>query len=155
MLFLSPLNAKKGIKKIKYTSFNKPKIKRCNSCSNRYDPKNIFTQTKNLSRTNRQNRMSYDKTTDKSSQFNSPRIIKSDDKIQKILSNPIKEKNIKEKNKSNKDRNKNKKIEKNINIGNKFNSSYDTNSNNIKEINKMKIKKIGLKRNASEFNIFK
>ena len=159
LFFLSPLNVKNGMKKIKYTSFNKTKIKRCNSCSNRYEPKknftNNFTQIKNVSRTNRQYRMSSEKTSEKSNQFNTHRTIEKYDKLKKILNNPIKNKNKTEKNKSNKDRNKNKTIEKNINIGKKFNSSYDNNSNNIKDINKMKINKNGLKRNASEFNIFK
>jgi len=155
LFFLSPLNGKNGMKKIKYTSFNKSKTRRCNSCSNRYEPKNNFTQIKNVSRTNRQNRISNDKTSEKTNQFNSHRTIKKYNKLMKILNNPIKNKNKTEKNKSNKDRNNNKTIEKNINIGKKFNSSYDNNSNNIKVINKMKINKIGLKRNPSEFNIFK
>ena len=52
-------------------------------------------------------------------------------------------------------RNKNIKFEKNINNCKKFNSSYDNNSKNIKVIKKIKIGKHGLKRNSSEFNIFK
>ena len=113
LLFLSPQSVKRGMKKINYISFNKSKSKRCNSCTNRCDSKNIFSEIKSVSRTNRQNRRRYDLSTD-TNQFKSYQKINIDDKIKKILINPIRNKKIKN-NKSNHNRNKSRKMEDNFN----------------------------------------
>ena len=149
LLFLSPPTVKGYKKQIKYISFNKSKTKRCNSCSNRYDSKKIIHEIKNLSRTNRQKQKCYDIKTDNHDQFSSYSKINIDDKIKKILINPIRDKR-KNKNKSGHDRNKIKKQDKN-NYIKKITFSYDNNTKHIKEKSN---KKKGLKRNKSEFNIF-
>ena len=151
LLFLSPQSVKRGMKKINYISFNKSKSKRCNSCTNRYDSKNIFSEIKSVSRTNRQNRRRYDLSTD-TNQFKSYQKINIDDKIKKILINPIRNKKIKN-NKSNHNRNKSRKMEDNFNYIRKITSSYDNNSKLIKEKNQNKKEKTGLKRNKSEINL--
>jgi len=157
IFFISPQNVKKSLKKITYINLNKNKIKRCNSCCNRYESKNIINQIKNHSETNRPKPKKQESNIGIYKQFNSDRIIKVDNKIKKIISKPLKSKvqNKYRENKTCKNRNKNIKIEKNINNCKKFNSSYDNNSKNIKEIKKIKVGKPGLKRNSSEFNIFK
>ena len=127
LLFLSPQSVKRGMKKINYISFNKSKSKRCNSCTNRCDSKNIFSEIKSVSRTNRQNRRRYDLSTD-TNQFKSYQKINIDDKIKKILINPIRNKKIKN-NKSNHNRNKSRKMEDNFNYIRKITSSYDNSSN--------------------------
>ena len=151
LLFLSPQSVKRGMKKINYISFNKSKSKRCNSCTNRCDSKNIFSEIKSVSRTNRQNRRRYDLSTD-TNQFKSYQKINIDDKIKKILINPIRNKKIKN-NKSNQNRNKSRKMEYNFNYIRKITSSYDNNSKLIKEKNQNKKEKTGLKRNKSEINL--
>lgn len=151
LLFLSPQSVKRGMKKINYISFNKSKSKRCNSCTNRCDSKNIFSEIKSVSRTNRQNRRRYDLSTD-NNQFKSYQKINIDDKIKKILINPIRNKKIKN-NKSNHNRNKSRKMEDNFNYIRKITSSYDNNSKLIKEKNQNKKEKTGLKRNKSEINL--
>lgn len=151
LLFLSPQSVKRGMKKINYISFNKSKSKRCNSCTNRCDSKNIFSEIKSVSRTNRQNRRRYDLSTD-TNQFKSYQKINIDDKIKKILINPIRNKKIKN-NKSNHNRNKSRKMEDNFNYIRKITSSYDNNSKLIKEKNQNKKEKTGLKRNKSEINL--
>lgn len=151
LLFLSPQSVKRGMKKINYISFNKSKSKRCNSCTNRCDSKNIFSEIKSVSRTNRQNRRRYDLSTD-TNQFKSYQKINIDDKIKKILINPIRYKKIKN-NKSNHNRNKSRKMEDNFNYIRKITSSYDNNSKLIKEKNQNKKEKTGLKRNKSEINL--
>ena len=151
LLFLSPQSVKRGMKKINYISFNKSKSKRCNSCTNRCDSKNIFSEIKSVSRTNRQNRRRYDLSTD-TNQFKSYQKINIDDKIKKILINPIRNKKIKN-NKSNHNRNKSRKMEDNFNYIRKFTSSYDNNSKLIKGNNQNKKEKTGLKRNKSEINL--
>lgn len=151
LLFLSPQSVKRGMKKINYISFNKSKSKRCNSCTNRCDSKNIFSEIKSVSRTNRQNRRRYDLSTD-TNQFKSYQKINIDDKIKKILINPIRNKKIKN-NKSNHNRNKSRKMEDNFNYIRKITSSYDNNSNLIKGNNQNKKEKTGLKRNKSEINL--
>ena len=151
LLFLSPQSVKRGMKKINYISFNKSKSKRCNSCTNRCDSKNIFSEIKSVSRTNRQNRRRYDLSTD-TNQFKSYQKINIDDKIKKILINPIRNKKIKN-NKSNHNRNKSRKMEDNFNYIRKITSSYDNSSKLIKEKNQNKKEKTGLKRNKSEINL--
>ena len=151
LLFLSPQSVKRGMKKINYISFNKSKSKRCNSCTNRCDSKNIFSEIKSVSRTNRQNRRRYDLSTD-TNQFKSYQKINIDDKIKKILINPIRNKKIKN-NKSNHNRNKSRKMEDNFNYIRKITSSYDNNSKLIKGNNQNKKEKTGLKRNKSEINL--
>jgi hypothetical protein len=151
LLFLSPQSVKRGMKKINYISFNKSKSKRCNSCTNRYDSKNIFSEIKSVSRTNRQNRRRYDLSTD-TNQFKSYQKINIDDKIKKILINPIRNKKIKN-NKSNHNRNKSRKMEDNFNYIRKITSSYDNSSKLIKGNNQNKKEKTGLKRNKSEINL--
>jgi hypothetical protein len=151
LLFLSPQSVKRGMKKINYISFNKSKSKRCNSCTNRYDSKNIFSEIKSVSRTNRQNRRRYDLSTD-TNQFKSYQKINIDDKIKKILINPIRNKKIKN-NKSNHNRNKSRKMEDNFNYIRKITSSYDNSSKLIKGKNQNKKEKTGLKRNKSEINL--
>lgn len=151
LLFLSPQSVKRGIKKINYISFNKSKSKRCNSCTNRCDSKNIFSEIKSVSRTNRQNRRRYDLSTD-TNQFKSYQKINIDDKIKKILINPIRNKKIKN-NKSNHNRNKSRKMEDNFNYIRKITSSYDNSSKLIKGNNQNKKEKTGLKRNKSEINL--
>ena len=151
LLFLSPQSVKRGMKKINYISFNKSKSKRCNSCTNRCDSKNIFSEIKSVSRTNRQNRRRYDLSTD-TNQFKSYQKINIDDKIKKILINPIRNKKIKN-NKSNHNRNKSRKMEDNFNYIRKITSSYDNNSKLNKEKNQNKKEKTGLKRNKSEINL--
>ena len=151
LLFLSPQSVKRGMKKINYISFNKSKSKRCNSCTNRYDSKNIFSEIKSVSRTNRQNRRRYDLSTD-NNQFKSYQKINIDDKIKKILINPIRNKKIKN-NKSNHNRNKSRKMEDNFNYIRKITSSYDNSSKLIKGNNQNKKEKTGLKRNKSEINL--
>ena len=151
LLFLSPQSVKRGIKKINYISFNKSKSKRCNSCTNRCDSKNIFSEIKSVSRTNRQNRRRYDLSTD-TNQFKSYQKINIDDKIKKILINPIRNKKIKI-NKSNHNRNKSRKMEDNFNYIRKITSSYDNSSKLIKGNNQNKKEKTGLKRNKSEINL--
>ena len=151
LLFLSPQSVKRGMKKINYISFNKSKSKRCNSCTNRYDSKNIFSEIKSVSRTNRQNRRRYDLSTD-INQFKSYQKINIDDKIKKILINPIRNKKIKN-NKSNHNRNKSRKMEDNFNYIRKITSSYDNNSKLIKGKSQNKNEKTGLKRNKSEINL--
>ena len=151
LLFLSPQSVKRGMKKINYISFNKSKSKRCNSCTNRCDSKNIFSEIKSVSRTNRQNRRRYDLSTD-TNQFKSYQKINIDDKIKKILINPIRNKKIKN-NKSNHNRNKSRKMEDNFNYIRKITSSYDNNSKLIKGKNQNKKEKTGLKRNKSEINL--
>ena len=151
LLFLSPQSVKRGMKKINYISFNKSKSKRCNSCTNRCDSKNIFSEIKSVSRTNRQNRRRYDLSTD-TNQFKSYQKINIDDKIKKILINPIRNKKIKN-NKSNHNRNKSRKMEDNFNYIKKITSSYDNNSKLIKGNNQNKKEKTGLKRNKSEINL--
>ena len=126
LLFLSPQSVKRGMKKINYISFNKSKSKRCNSCTNRCDSKNIFSEIKSVSRTNRQNRRRYDLSTD-TNQFKSYQKINIDDKIKKILINPISKRNDNN-NKSKHDSDKKKR-----------NKIYDNNSKRIK--NKKKIEK--------------
>ena len=156
IFFISPQNVKNSRKKMTYINLNKNKIKRCNSCCSRYDSKNIINQTKNHSETNRPKQKKLESNIGAYKQFNSDRIIKVDSKIKKIISKPIinkVKKNYRE-NRTCKNRNKNIKIEKNVNNCKKFNSSYDNNSKNIKEIKKIKIGKRELKRNSSEFNIF-
>ena len=81
-------------------------------------------------------------------------VIKINYNIKKIIKNPIKNKDNKIRNKSHKERNRNKKIEDNFNCIKKVNYSYNNNTNDIKDKNQIKTKKRGLKRNASEFNIF-
>ena len=152
LLFLSPQSVKRGMKKINYISFNKSKSKRCNSCTNRYDSKNIFSEIKSVSRTNRQNRKRYDLSTETNNQFKSYQKINIDDKIKKILINPIRNKKIKN-NKSNHNRNKSRRTEDNFNYIKKITSSYD-NSKLIKGKNQNKKEKTGLKRNKSEINLF-
>ena len=156
LLFLSPQSVKRGMKKIKYISLNNCQTKRCNSCINRYNSKNIFQDNNKLSRTNRQKWKRYEISTDTSNQFNSYQKINIDDKIKKILINPMRHKNSKNKNKSNHRRNRSKKSEDKFNFIKKITSSYDNNTKNIniKDKNLKKIKKNGLKRNKSEFNIF-
>ena len=139
------------MKKINYISFNKSKSKRCNSCTNRCDSKNIFSEIKSVSRTNRQNRRRYDLSTD-TNQFKSYQKINIDDKIKKILINPIRNKKIKN-NKSNHNRNKSRKMEDNFNYIRKITSSYDNSSKLIKGKNQNKKEKTGLKRNKSEINL--
>ena len=151
LLFLSPQSVKRGMKKINYISFNKSKSKRCNSCTNRCDSKNIFSEIKSVSRTNRQNRRRYDLSTD-TNQFKSYQKINIDDKIKKILINPIRNKKIKN-NKSNHNRNKSRKMEDNFNYIRKITSSYDNSSKLIKGKNQNKKEKTGLKRNKSEINL--
>ena len=151
LLFLSPQSVKRGMKKINYISFNKSKSKRCNSCTNRCDSKNIFSEIKSVSRTNRQNRRRYDLSTD-TNQFKSYQKINIDDKIKKILINPIRNKKIKN-NKSNHNRNKSGKMEDNFNYIRKITSSYDNSSKLIKGNNQNKKEKTGLKRNKSEINL--
>ena len=151
LLFLSPQSVKRGMKKINYISFNKSKSKRCNSCTNRCDSKNIFSEIKSVSRTNRQNRRRYDLSTD-TNQFKSYQKINIDDKIKKILINPIRNKKIKN-NKSNHNRNKSRKMEDNFNYIRKITSSYDNSSKLIKGNNQNKKEKTGLKRNKSEINL--
>ena len=151
LLFLSPQSVKRGMKKINYISFNKSKSKRCNSCTNRCDSKNIFSEIKSVSRTNRQNRRRYDLSTD-NNQFKSYQKINIDDKIKKILINPIRNKKIKN-NKSNHNRNKSRKMEDNFNYIRKITSSYDNSSKLIKGNNQNKKEKTGLKRNKSEINL--
>ena len=151
LLFLSPQSVKRGMKRINYISFNKSKSKRCNSCTNRCDSKNIFSEIKSVSRTNRQNRRRYDLSTD-TNQFKSYQKINIDDKIKKILINPIRNKKIKN-NKSNHNRNKSRKMEDNFNYIRKITSSYDNNSKLIKGKNQNKKEKTGLKRNKSEINL--
>ena len=151
LLFLSPQSVKRGMKKINYISFNKSKSKRCNSCTNRCDSKNIFSEIKSVSRTNRQNRRRYDLSTD-TNQFKSYQKINIDDKIKKILINPIRNKKIKN-NKSNHNRNKSRKMEDNFNYIRKITSSYDNSSKLIKGKNQNKKEKSGLKRNKSEINL--
>ena len=151
LLFLSPQSVKRGMKKINYISFNKSKSKRCNSCTNRCDSKNIFSEIKSVSRTNRQNRRRYDLSTD-TNQFKSYQKINIDDKIKKILINPIRNKKIKN-NKSNHNRNKSGKMEDNFNYIRKITSSYDNSSKLIKGKNQNKKEKTGLKRNKSEINL--
>lgn len=151
LLFLSPQSVKRGMKKINYISFNKSKSKRCNSCTNRCDSKNIFSEIKSVSRTNRQNRRRYDLSTD-TNQFKSYQKINIDDKIKKILINPIRNKKIKI-NKSNHNRNKSRKMEDNFNYIRKITSSYDNSSKLIKGKNQNKKEKTGLKRNKSEINL--
>ena len=151
LLFLSPPTVKGNKNKIKYNSFNKCKTKRCNSCCNRYDPKKISHDIKNISRTNRQKQKCYDIKTDLNNNINFHSKINLEDNNIKILINPIINKNKKDKNKTTQDRNKNKK--ENINLNKRNNSSYDNSiKSNIKDKNKKN--KIGLKRNKSEFNIF-
>jgi len=152
LLFLSPQSVKRGMKKINYISFNKSKSKRCNSCTNRFDSKNIFSEIKSVSRTNRQNRKRYDLSTETSNQFKSYQKINIDDKIKKILINPIRNKKIKN-NKTNHNRNKSRRMEDNFNFIKKITSSYD-NSKLIKGKNQNKKEKNGLKRNKSEINLF-
>jgi hypothetical protein len=158
LLFLSPQTVKKGLKKIKYTNFNKSKTKRCNSCTNIFESKNYINRIQNLSnlsRTNRQKRKRYDKILNiNTNQFSLDKVIKINDNIKKIIKNPIKNKDNKIRNKSHKERNRNKKIEDNFNCIKKVNYSYNNNTNDIKDKNQIKTKKRGLKRNASEFNIF-
>ena len=151
LLFLSPQSVKRGMKKINYISFNKSKSKRCNSCTNRCDSKNIFSEIKSVSRTNRQNRRRYDLSTD-TNQFKSYQKINIDDKIKKILINHIRNKKIKN-NKSNHNRNKSRKMEDNFNYIRKITSSYDNSSKLIKGNNQNKKEKTGLKRNKSEINL--
>ena len=151
LLFLSPQSVKRGMKKINYISFNKSKSKRCNSCTNRCDSKNIFSEIKSVSRTNRQNRRRYDLSTD-TNQFKSYQKINIDDKIKKILINPIRNKKIKN-NKSNHNRNKSRKMDDNFNYIRKITSSYDNSSKLIKGKNQNKKEKTGLKRNKSEINL--
>lgn len=151
LLFLSPQSVKRGMKKINYISFNKSKSKRCNSCTNRCDSKNIFSEIKSVSRTNRQNRRRYDLSTD-TNQFKSYQKINIDDKIKKILINPIRNKKIKN-NKSNHNRNKSRKMEDNFNYIRKITSSYDNSSKLIKGNNQNKKEKTRLKRNKSEINL--
>ena len=151
LLFLSPQSVKRGMKKINYISFNKSKSKRCNSCTNRCDSKNIFSEIKSVSRTNRQNRRRYDLSTD-TNQFKSYQKINIDDKIKKILINPIRNKKIKN-NKSNHNRNKSRKMEDNFNYIRKITSLYDDSSKLIKGKNQNKKEKTGLKRNKSEINL--
>ena len=155
IFFISPQNVKKSMRKITYMNLNKNRIKRCNSCCNRYESKNIINQIKKHSETNRPNQKKNDRNIGTYRQFNSDRITKKDNKIKKIISKPIKNKDQKNYRENSTCRNKNIKFEKNINNCKKFNSSYDNNSKNIKEIKKIKIGKHGLKRNSSEFNIFK
>ena len=151
LLFLSPHTVKGKNKKIRYINFNKCKTKRCNSCCNRYEPKKIINDIKNLSRTNRQRKRCYDIKTDMSNQLSSYQKININDKIKKILINPIKNRSKNKKSKSTHIRNKNKK-DKNIKYIKKITSSYDNYTKCTKDNNKTK--KIGLKRNKSEFNIF-
>ena len=108
------------MKKIKYLNLNKSKVKRCNSCTNRNNSKIGQKQKK------------HDLSTDTSNRFNSYIKINLDDKIKKILINPISKRNDNN-NKSKHDSDKKKR-------------------NKIK--NKKKIEKNGLKRNKSELNIF-
>ena len=153
IFFISPQNVKKSLKKIAYINLNKNKIKRCNSCCNRYDSKNIINQIKNQSESNRFRQKKQDNNLDKNKKFNSDRIVKVENKIKKIISKPIiskARKNYKY-SKTCKNNNKSIKMDKNINNSKKLNSSYDNNSKSIKEIKKVKR---GLKRNSSEFNIF-
>ena len=155
IFFISPQNVKKSMRKITYMNLNKNRIKRCNSCCNRYESKNIINQINKHSETNRPNQKKNDGNFGTYRQFNSDRITKKDNKIKKIISKPIKNKDQKNYRENSTCRNKNIKFDKNINNCKKFNSSYDNNSKNIKEIKKIKIGKHGLKRNSSEFNIFK
>ena len=155
IFFISPQNVKKSMRKITYMNLNKNRIKRCNSCCNKYESKNIINQIKKHSETNRPNQKKNDRNIGTYRQFNSDRITKKDNKIKKIISKPIKNKDQKNYRENSTCRNKNIKFDKNINNCKKFNSSYDNNSKNIKEIKKIKIGKHGLKRNSSEFNIFK
>ena len=153
LFFISPQNVKKSMKKIIFSNLNKSKIKRCNSCCNRYDSKNIINQIKNQSESNRFRQKKQDKNLDNNKKFNSDRIVKVENKIKKIISKPIiskARKNYKY-SKTCKNNNKSIKMDKNINNSKKLNSSYDNNSKSIKEIKKVKH---GLKRNSSEFNIF-
>jgi len=157
LFFESPQNAKKSIKKIKYISFNKSKTKRCNSCCNRDESKNIFNKIKKQTETNRLKPKYFDKNDEISKIFNSDRIVKINNKIKKIMFIPTKIKIPKKYKdyKTCKNSNKILNIEKNINDNKKYNSSYDYNSKNIKEIKKVKMGKHELKRNSSEYNIFK
>ena len=129
LFFLSPQSVKRGMKKIKYLNLNKSKVKRCNSCTNRNNSKIGQKQKK------------HDLSTDTSNRFNSYIKINLDDKIKKILINPISKRNDNNNNKSKHDSDKKKR-----------NKIYDNNSKRIK--NKKKIEKNGLKRNKSELNIF-
>ena len=131
LFFLSPQSVERGMKKITYINLNKSKVKRCNSCKNRNNSKILKKKKKN------------NFFTDTSNKFNSYLKINIDDKIKKVLINPISKKNVNN-NISNRDRSKSKKIK------NKFNN--DINNSKIK--NKKKIEKLGLKRNKSELNIF-
>ena len=79
-------------KAITYINLNKNKIKRCNSCCNRYESKNIINQIKNHSETNRPKQKKQESNIGIYKQFNSDRIIKVDNKIKKIISKPLKSK---------------------------------------------------------------
>ena len=183
LLFLSPNRVKEEIKKYKNITYNISKTKRCNSCCYRETSKtsdnkkrgssSILNKRKNsdkkqIKNNNKKNNdsVSSDSTLKKFSSLNEVLPEKKNEDIQE--KNKIIEKNLNNFEetikKINAQEEKNKSIKSNNNnINKKTNSSLDKKSVRNSEKNKKenlnekekKRKKIGLKRNTSEINIFK
>ena len=176
ILFLSPHTVKKRIEKYKTITYNITKKKRCNSCCNRAPSKlyskkdkNIFNintiKERNKNEINKNNEtISSDSTLKKFSSLNDvfpKKNNKENNEIIKKNLNNVKEtiKKIKAKEESNKKQNS---LDNSKNKNKKINISLDKNKvqiikENFKENENHKTNKIkfGLKRNASEINLFK